>query len=299
MIRRSAYLLLSLIFCLNTGHSSYAADDLIGATGIYLAHKEDTLYDVARRHGLGTVELFIANPDVDRWQPGEGQRLMLPSLYILPSPPRRGIIINTVEQRLYYFPEKSEAVYSFPISSGRLCCQTPTGDTYIARKRTNPAWIPPASVRAEKPDLPDIVPAGPDNPLGAFALNLGWQGLIIHGTNRPWAIGQPASHGCIRMYPEDIARLYSLVKINTPVRILDDPISLGWREGELYMDMHPSLTQAEQIAQGGPCQLEGVPDLHQRIIDFAGDAVNRLDWHVIDMEVVRRSGIPKRITRSP
>lgn len=281
---RLALLWAALVFPLPAA-AEPPAGDLLGQEHSYAVRKQDTLYDIARQHGLGVMELAAANPGMDRWQPRKGAILTLPTAHILPPPPREGIVIHLAALRLYYFPKDGGEALSFPVSAGRPCCETPVGSTSVVARRAQPSWTPPDSIRAERPDLPDVVPPGPDNPLGDYALYLGWPEVLIHGTNRPWGIGQAASHGCIRMYPEDIARLFSLVEIGTPVRVMDGPASLGWQEGDLYMEAHPA-----------PAWEDDVDALHEQVRQAAGAQSPRLDWYVIDRALARRDGVPVRVT---
>ena len=189
---------------------------VVGALQATIAREEDTLSDIARRFNLGYDEVVNANPGVDPWLPGAGRRIVLPTQFVLPDAPHDGIVVNLAALRLYYFPKAAKneprQVMTYPIGVGMVGWATPTGTTKIVSKRTDPFWTPPASVRkehaAEGDILPARVPPGPDNPLGAFAMNLGWPSYLMHGTNKPAGVGMRASHGCIRLYPEDIATLF-------------------------------------------------------------------------------------------
>jgi L,D-transpeptidase ErfK/SrfK len=214
-----------------------------------IARYEDTLLDIARQYDLGQNQILLANPDVDRWLPGEGTKVRIPNSYILPDAPRDGLILNLPEFRLYYFPKSTKGepgiVITHPISIGRQDWETPLGKTWIQSKKRNPVWIPPASIKkehAEKGDpLPDVVPAGPDNPLGLYAMRLAIPGYLIHSTNKPFGVGMRVSHGCVRMYPEDIENLFPMIKVGTPVYIVNQPIKVGWLDDTLYIEVHPPL----------------------------------------------------------
>lgn len=274
-----------------------AAGDLIGEIGTHETVAEDTLLHLARRYDLGFVELVAANPGVDPWLPGAGVRLVLPTAHLLPAAPRRGVVVNLAEQRLYHFPSAGGPVETYPLGTGRDGCQTPLGETRIAGKRARPTWIPPASIRAERPELPAAVPPGPDNPLGAFALDLALPGYVIHGTNKPLGIGRRVSHGCIRMYPEDIRRLFARVAPGTPVTIVDQPVKLGWSGNALFLEVHPSQTQADEIEASGRFTPQPIPDLATRVRDAAGLEAERLDWARVWATARQRRGVPVRITR--
>ena len=231
--------------------------DVIGALTTIEARHDDTLLDIARRHGLGYEDIVRANPDVDTWLPGEGTDVVLPTRFVLPPGPRRGVILNLPEYRLYYFPTPDDGepavVMTYPISIGRMDWATPLGRTSIVSKVRNPSWYPPESIRAEHAadgnPLPRIVPPGPRNPLGAHALRLGLPGYLIHGTNRPSGVGMRVTHGCIRMFPEDIRFLFDAVGVDTPVRIINEPIKFGWDGDQLVMEVHRTLESAPRLAE--------------------------------------------------
>src|SRR5262245_37015246 len=204
--------------------------DFVGRLPIRDAHAEDTLIDLAPELRVGYVELLAANPGVDPWLPKDGTRLVVPRARLLPSAPREGIVINLGDLRLYYF-EPDEPVRSYAIGIAKDGYATPLGQTKVTAKREKPEWIPGPSARRD--GYPARVPPGPDNPLGEYALYLGWPGYLIHGTNDARGVGRHSSRGCIRLYPEDIAELYARVKIGTRVRVVDEPVKLGWIGGEL------------------------------------------------------------------
>ena len=174
---------------------------------------------------------------------------------------------------------------------------TPLGRTTVFNRRINPTWFPPASVRAEDPDLPEAVPPGPDNPLGKHTLDLAWEAIRIHGTNRPWGVGRTVSHGCIRLYPEDIAALYPKAPIGTVVRVVDQPVKIGWLGSDLYLEVHPTHAQAGELETGGTLTPEAVRDLDQRIKAAAAGAASRIDWPTVRRVANARQGIPTAITR--
>jgi L,D-transpeptidase ErfK/SrfK len=230
-------------------------ESLVGEPQEALAGHEDTLLDLARRHGLGYEEIVNANPGVDPWLPGQGTRIRLPKQRVLPDAPREGIVINLPEHRLYYYPVpkpgEPRTVVSFPVSIGKMDWNTPLGTTRIAMKIRNPTWTPPESVRQEHLKngevLPKVVPAGPDNPLGLFAMRLAIPGgaYMIHGTNKPAGVGMQVTHGCMRLYPEDIELLFGMVSEGTPVRIVNQPQKVGWSQGKLFTEVHPPLVSVD------------------------------------------------------
>ena len=237
--------------------------DVIGELTTVTTQYEDTLLDLARRHGLGFEDVVRANPGIDPWVPGEGTEVVMPTRYLLPPGPREGIVINLPELRLYYFPKPKNGaepeVFTFPISIGRMDWGTPLGQTRVVSRVENPTWYPPKSIRdehaADNRPLPRVVPPGPDNPLGNHALGLGIPGYLIHGTNRPAGVGMRVTHGCIRMFPEDIEDLFNRVPIETPVRIINQPYKMGWADGKLLMEAHLPLDEDRQEQRFGPTEL--------------------------------------------
>jgi L,D-transpeptidase ErfK/SrfK len=240
-----------------------AGIDIVGKIRVIRARHDDTLLDIARRHGVGQDEIVAANPGVDRWLPGEGTAIVLPTRYILPDAPREGIVVNLPEMRLYYYPKprsgEAPTVVTHPVSVGRMDWSTPLGLTRIVRKQADPAWHPPASIRAEAEaagtPLPERIPPGPDNPLGQYALRLGIPGYLIHGTNRPYGVGMRVTHGCMRMYPEDIETMFSRVPLNTPVRLVNQPVKAALLADSLFLEVHVSLeelpmSEADALAVG-------------------------------------------------
>lgn len=272
---------------------------LIGQLRTTHADPEETLLDIARRYEVGQEEILLVNPDVDRWLPQAGAQVLLPTSYILPDAPRQGLVLNLPEMRLYYYGERDAQgrplVITHPVSVGRMDWNTPLGRTRIARKTRDPVWRPPLSIRqealADGRQLPELVPAGPDNPLGGYALYLGVPGYLIHSTNKPYGVGMRVTHGCIRMYPEAIEALYPLVPVGTPVHIVNQPIKLGWHAGTLYAEVHPRLE--EEGAEPPPLLRE----LLERIYAFSDGLPVRIDGAALKAAVLRPRGIPLPISR--
>lgn len=226
---------------------------VVGEVRIVEAREGDTLLDIARRHKLGFEEIKLANPGVDTWLPGTGTEVVVPTQYVLPDAPREGIVVNIPEMRLYYYPEtragEPARVITYPVSIGRGDWATPLGTTRIVRKDENPTWRPPESIRAEHAArgdyLPKVVPPGPDNPLGDHSLRLGLPGYLIHGTNRSYGIGMKVTHGCLRLYPEDIEALFQATSVGTPVRLVNQAAKAGWLDGRLYLEVHPTFDETD------------------------------------------------------
>ncbi len=273
-------------------------NDVIGAPAEVLAVYEDTLVDIGRRHGVGYEEIVRANPGVDPWLPGEGTPVRLPTQHVLPRAGRRGLVVNVAEYRLYYFlpTDTVRRVATFPISIGKQDWSTPIGSARVTAKTRNPAWYPPNSVRqeyaAEGRSLPRIVPPGPNNPLGAYALRLSVPGYLIHGTNRPAGVGMRVTHGCIRMFPEDIDWLFPLVEVDTPVQIVNQPYKLGWQGDELLLEVHPPLSEDSEQAAAG---LTAITALY---IGATRDRQAEIDWDLVERVHAERTGIPVAVGRA-
>lgn len=212
---------------------------IIGAIGSYTTKADDSLIELARKFGLGYNEIVAANPTVDPILPALGTKIVIPSMWILPDVPHQGIVINISEMRLYYFPPgRRGRVLTYPVGIGDEGWETPTGDYRIIEKIVNPTWHVPLSIQRQKPELPAVVPPGPDNPLGTRALRLSLRTILIHGTNHPFGIGRKVSHGCIHLYPEDIIKLFRQAKIHTKVTIIRQPVKAAVVGNRLLVEMH-------------------------------------------------------------
>ena len=238
-------LLLSAIFCPRVVEARVYSYDgretVVGFGRSYCVVGRDSLIEIARRFDLGYNEITDANPGVDPFIPGDGVRITLPTSWILPETlSHTGIVINLSELRLYYYFKVKGLRYitTFPVGIGREGALTPVGRFQVVEKIVRPAWHVPESIRAENPALPKVIPAGPHNPLGSRAMRLSLPTILIHGTNRPWGVGRRVSHGCIRLYPEDIPRLFSLVPAGTEVQIVRQPVKVGVRSGRVYVEVH-------------------------------------------------------------
>ena len=272
------------------GSAVFGTDERIKAT------YQDTLLDIARRYSLGYEEIIRANPGVDMWLPGEGTEILLPGRRILPAGPREGVVVNLPEHRLYYFPKTKKGekpvVITYPVSIGKMDWSTPLGETHVIAKEKHPSWYPPESVRKEHlangDPLPKVVPAGPDNPLGDFAMRLavGGGSYMLHGTNNPMAVGMAITHGCIRMYPEDVAALFPLVPVGTKVWLLNEPVKVAYVDGELLLEAHPPVDKEGQTTE---------PDLEllSQLLDKAvGKDTAAIHWDLARDTLQAANGIP-------
>ena len=277
-------------------------DAVIGEIQYIAAAHEDTLLDLGRRYGVGYEEIVAANPGVDPWLPGAGTRVLIPSRYILPEE-REGVVVSLAEHRLYYFPRaKADAapvVMTYPISIGKMDWKTPLGMTRIVNKREKPIWYPPESVRKEHEadgrPLPKAVPAGPDNPLGDYAMRLGIPGgaYLIHGTNLPAGVGMQVTHGCIRMYPENIAEFYKMVPVNTPVRLIDQPYRMGWHGEDLYIEVHAPLEGQD------PVEARSLTNITRLLVSATQNRTVVIDWAKAERAFIQATGVPEPVLLRP
>jgi L,D-transpeptidase ErfK/SrfK len=260
------------------------SDSVIGTPFYVKARGEHTLLDIGRHHGLGVDEMKQANPGVDMWLPGEGTAVLAPDRHVLPEAQRAGIVLNLAERRMYYFRSPTQ-VETFSVGIGRDGWETPVGSYSIVEKRKDPTWTPPASIRAEHAKhgdiLPAVVPAGPDNPLGAYAMRLSNRSYLIHGTNKPWGVGMPVSSGCTRMFPEDIEYLFGQVEVGTPVTIVNQPYKVGWLGDQLYLEVSRPEGSVPRAAK------DVIP------ASIANSAGVVIDWEEVSRVVKQNTGLPQ------
>ncbi len=257
---------------------------------------EDTLYEIAQRFSLGSEEIVRVNPGMDPWLPGAGKEIVIPGQRVLPSGARDGIIVNLPEHRLYYFPKaragEPARVITYPVSIGKMDWHTPLGRTTIVNKKERPSWTPPESVRKEHiangDPLPAVVPPGPDNPLGEFAMRLGIPkgSYLIHGTNNPIAVGMAVTHGCIRMYPDDIRALFPLVPVGTPVYLVNEPLKLAWIDGQLILEAHPPVNWEGESIEPDVEKFAGMLE------SALGDSTVAINWDIVREELGKARGMP-------
>ena len=265
---------------------------LYGTTRWVKVNEKDTLLDIARDFDLGYNQITAANPDIDPWVPPKGGLVLAPLSFVLPQERiSSGIVVNLAEMRLYYFFSNGGHDYflTAPIGIGTEGFLTKLGLYTIKSKTPNPTWVVPTSIRALEPDLPSEVPPGPDNPLGDYIFRLSRMEYGIHGTNKPWGVGRRVSHGCIRMYPEDVATLYPIVPQGTIVRVIYEPIKIGWGDGR--------------------CWIQVFDDLDNRVADPLQEAMGKLalcetaigpldiDLAALDKALKERTGVPMAVAR--
>lgn len=267
--------------------------DVIGAINRIYATYEDTLAGIGERKSLGYLELVHANPRIDPWLPGEGAQIILPSRFILPEGPREGIVINLAEYRLYFFQDNKVSTY--PVGVGTASSPSPLTRTEVTMRLESPTWYPPESVRqeylAEGETLPRVIPPGPENPLGPYALQLAEDGYLIHGTNKRFGVGMQVSHGCIRMYNEDISELIWTASVGTSVRIIDQPVKFGVEGDTLWVEVHrndddPTPSDQERLRQAA---------LEQIILLKKQQPELELNRRQLEQAIAEANGIPQRV----
>lgn len=277
--------------------------DVVGYVQRTVVGKEDTLPDIARRFDVGYEELLLANPGVDPWLPGVGREIAVPTQFVLPAAPHAGVVVNVAAMRIFYYPphkkNEPQTVITHPIGIGKVGWKTPEGTTKIVSRQKDPVWVVPKSVRDEHAEngdiLPDKVPAGPDNPLGQYMFRLGWPSYLIHGTNKPYGVGMRSSHGCMRLYPEDIAVFFDLIPIGTQVTVVNQPYLFGWRSGTLYLQAYGVM---EDDSRDWTRNRKGLlarmlnPKLRQKIL--AHD--KEIDWQRVAEMARAPRAIPAPIT---
>ncbi len=280
-------------------------DDVVGVIQVVRTSKEDTLTDVARRFNVGYEEILRANPKVDPWLPGTDRPIVVPTQFVLPNAPRTGIVINIAAMRLFYYPPhkagEPQVVITHPIGIGKMGWATPEGVTKIVRRQADPTWRVPASVikehREERgEELDKVIGPGPDNPLGKFAFYLQWPSYLIHGTNKPAGVGLRSSHGCIRLYPEDIAQLFDTVPIGTQVRVVNQPFVFGWHEGQLYVQPYDVLEDdARNWKKGQRARMtKAISPSQIKALKSHGEQVN---WDLVTALAQEPRGVPVPVSQ--
>ena len=266
---------------------------VIGSSRFYQVQKKDTFLDIARYYDLGFNEIEEANPGIDQWIPPPGQVVLLPTEWVLPDVEYKGLVVNVPEMRLFFFHHVADGtviVNTFPVGLGRDDWRTPSGSFKVVEKTVNPRWVLPESIKAEhrkegKP-APDFIAGGdPDNPLGKYRLRLTLPLYGIHGTDIPWGVGMQVSHGCIRLYPEDIERLFPTVPVGTFGQFVYQPVKVGARDGHIFVEVHKDIYK----------QLPGPYREALRLVDKFGWR-SQVDLQRVQRAVVEESGVPIDVT---
>lgn len=270
--------------------ASWETPPLVGRLQHHRTVQGENLLEIARQSGLGFREVRDANPTIDEWEPHAGVDLLLPSRFILPRSSNRGLIINIPEMRLYFFPTDAMVgervpVLTWPIGIGAEEAPSPVGPFKVKSKDENPAWVVPVSIQRTMDHPVAVVPPGPDNPLGAYRIRLSIDVYAIHGTNDPWTVGRLTTHGCIRLYPEDIETLYPLVDSGTPGEMVYQPVKFGEAKGRVYVEVHQDVYQT-------------YPDLEEHALGVLAESGlgARVDVGRLRAAVRAKTGVPTDVT---
>tara|TARA_B100000674_G_scaffold481823_1_gene483322 strand:- start:220 stop:1116 length:897 start_codon:yes stop_codon:yes gene_type:complete len=286
-----------IIFILSISLNLFSSqeEEIIGNISYYNIREGENLIEISRKNNLSFPEVMIANPKIkDPWLPKESEVIILPKRHILPNVKKEGVVVNKGDLRVYYYG-KNSVILSYPIGIGRGDWETPTGKASIVGKKKNPYWTVPKSILEEEPHWPNVVKPGPDNPLGTRAIYLSMTGYLLHGTNKPWGVGMKVSHGCIRLFPEDIEELFEYIKIGDKVNVIDQPVKAGWSGGVLYLEvhtMHPyGLEDGEKIKPN----IRLLPEAARIIQSKAGTYIGKINWKKVTETVSKASGMPEAI----
>jgi L,D-transpeptidase ErfK/SrfK len=264
-------------------------EDVIGRLVFIRVKKGDTLPDIARHFSLGINEVSAANPGVDIWVPEAGERILLPLSFILPDAPKKGIVINLAAMRLFQFKGRSESmtVLTYPVGVGTEERPSPTGQMVVEGKVTRPTWHVPTSIAKDHRKKGDPLPAkvlpGPQNPLGEYALYLSKPSYLIHGTNKPASIGLRATNGCIRLYPEDVKKLYENTPVKTPVWFVNQPYLLGQYDGVVYMEVHVPSEDLDVVE---------FDKMYSKLRNIEKKSGRSLDWDKVKKVLAEARGVP-------
>lgn len=295
---------LGVLFC-GTGYAAVypmpaPGNSVVGEVVTVKSGPEDTLLTIGNRYGVGMHEMLEANPNLgldensaSRFM-GAGRNVVVPTQYVLP-PFRKGIVINLPELRLYYFSADGHYVYTYPVGLGRMEWRTPLVKSSVVQKQVDPEWRVPKSIHQyvleeTGRDLPAVVPPGPDNPLGKYAMRLSMGNYLIHGTNQPWSIGKFVSSGCIRLHNEDVEQLFQMVTVGTPVYIINYANKAGWQNGRLYLEsQHPMHINAPNgsLNPASPKQV---------IVDAAKSKSDSIDWGRVNKVLGQATGLPEPVS---
>jgi L,D-transpeptidase ErfK/SrfK len=296
---QSALLIIALFFApfiyATTFTVPSAGNSILGEVQYTTSYASDSTATLAQRYNLGLNSIVNANPGVaENSILPPGLNVTVSTAFILPPLPRKGIIINLPEMRMYYFPPGTNTVMTFPIGIGRIGKTIPIENTAIIRKVTNPSWFPTPDIREfnrkQGIDLPKEMGPGPDNPLGPYAIYLRIPTYLIHSTIFPESIGRRASFGCIRMNEADIKEFFPLVNAGTPVAIVDMPAKVGWENGRLYLQAYPPLQERTDLPHA---KLSGVVELVQQNIPAKSRAF--INWQMVAYVAEQPDGIPHEI----
>lgn len=264
---------------------------VVGVLRTYVPRKGETFLEISKDFDLGYNEMVLGNRNVDPWIPSTTEPVVVPTRWIVPDAPHRGLILNIPEMRLYYFSGKDgRTLLTVPVGLGREDWQTPQGSFHVRGKTINPTWIIPESIRkeriAENGFSEYAIPGGSaENPLGSYRLELSIPSYGIHGSNKPWGVGMQVSHGCLRLYNEDIATLFPVVDVGTEGVFVYQPVKVGMLRGRVLIEVHEDIYGIQ-------------PDLRQTSREILGRRgwLNLVDPELLEAAVAARNGIPTDVS---
>lgn len=272
------------------------ADDesLVGQRLYRSANNGDTVSTLARRYDVGRNAIENANPHLNMATAfPSGAPIQVPTQHLLPNERRHGIIINLPEMRMYYYPEDSTEVLTYPIGIGKVGKTIPIIRTAVTHKRKDPVWIPPEDIREFNLDqgivLPKVMPSGPDNPLGPYAIYMRLPTYLIHSTPFPDSIGKRTSFGCIRMYEWDIKDFFPSIKGGIPVVIINSPTKVGWQNNQLYLEAHKPLEEHSSEYEAT------LPGMVHMLARASKEETTLIDWQLVSYIAEDRDGIPHQV----
>lgn len=272
-----------------------AGSDIVGYTEVIYPEDGESFVELSVKYEAGYDELKWANPNANYWTPSPQMPIVLPFEYILPGKRRSGIVSNIPEMRTYYFPKDEDVVYVYPVGVGRMDWKTPLGSWKVTVKQEAPAWYPPESIRREhremgKGNLPSVVPAGPDNPLGNHVLRLSIPSYLLHGTNDVTGIGMRVTHGCMRFFPQNIEELHRIVPAGTSVTFINEPVKVGWKGDELLIEVHEPLEEDN-------LDINGLKQIAYKVLaPYQNDSrIQFIDRRLIDLAIEKKTGLPTHI----
>lgn len=268
-----------------------ASQSLIGQVQYSSAGSNDNAATVAQRYDIGFNALESANPHLNVARGVSGATLQIPTQHLLPNLPREGIIVNLPEMRMYYFVGKK--VLTYPIGIGKIGKTIPITKAEITTKKTNPTWTPPDDIREfnlqQGVILPKVMPAGPDNPLGPYAIYMTVPTYLIHSTIFPESVGKRASFGCIRMYESDIVEFFPSIQGGIPVAIVNSPVKVGWQNEHLYIEAY------QPLEEHGNAYDTTLPGMVHMIADASKNQNTLIDWQLVSYIDKARDGLPHEI----
>lgn len=267
-------------------------ESVIGSIQTGWVKSGDQAADIAKAYDIGFNEIQNANPQINmNHRFASGREVMIPTQHLLPNAPRKGIVINLPEMRMYYY--SGNEVLTYPIGIGKPGKTIPVTTSKVTYKKTNPFWYPPQDIRefnlAQGVILPRVLPPGPDNPLGTYAIYMSVPTYLIHSTIFPESVGRRASFGCIRMYETDIESFFPTVNKGIPIEILNAPVKVGWQNKALFMEAHEPLEEYKDDVNAS------LPGMVHQIVERSGNEPILIDWQAVSFIAQNKDGIPHKI----